>query len=179
MTLRIDGERILLALPAPTFREPGADQVARVADALGISAREIRRAAIIDAGPVWFTLQLADGAAVLGLSPDMGKLSALNMPGVTGVNVFGLYPDATPADVEVRSFVPADGVPQDPVCGSGNGCVAALIQRDTVLPVSSYRANQGRRLERDGRVGIEFDGDGVIWLGGQAVTCIEGNLCTG
>lgn len=179
VTLRIDGDRIFLALPAPTFREPGADEVARVADALGIAARHVRRAAIIDVGPVWFTLQLADGAAVLELSPDMGKLSALQVTGVTGVNVFGLYPDARPAHVEVRSFAPAAGVPEDPVCGSGNGCVAALIRRDTVLPVSSYRASQGRRVGRDGRVEVEFAGDGVIWLGGQAVTCIEGTLCTG
>ena len=81
--------------------------------------------------------------------------------------------------MEVRSFAPADGVPEDPVCGSGNGCVAALIQRDMVLPVSSYRASQGRRMGRDGRVEIAFAADGVIWLGGQAVTCIEGALCTG
>lgn len=179
VTLRIEGDRIFLALPAPTLREPGADEVARVADALGIAARGVRRAAIIDVGPVWFTLQLADAAAVLELSPDMGKLSALHMPGVTGVNVFGLYPDAKPADVEVRSFAPADGVPEDPVCGSGNGCVAALIRRDTILPASSYRASQGRCLGRDGHVELEFSGDGVIWLGGRAVTCIEGTLRTG
>ena len=95
------------------------------------------------------------------------------------LSLFGLYSDARPAHVEVRSFAPAAGVPEDPVCGSGNGCVAALIRRDTVLPVSSYRASQGRRVGRDGRVEVEFAGDGVIWLGGQAVTCVEGTLCTG
>jgi PhzF family phenazine biosynthesis protein len=81
--------------------------------------------------------------------------------------------------VEVRSFAPADGVPEDPVCGSGNGCVAALIRRDRILPVASYRASQGRRVGRDGRVEVELAGDGVIWLGGRAVTCIEGTLRTG
>jgi len=173
--LRLEGDRIFLALPAPAFREPTAGEVARAADALGIAAADVCRAAIIDVGPVWFTLQLPDGAAVLGLSPDMGKLSALEIAGVTGVNVFGLYPDARPAHVEVRSFAPAGGVPEDPVCGSGNGCVAALIRRDKVLSVPSYGANQGRCMGRDGRVEVQFD-DGIIWLGGQAVTCIEGTL---
>jgi len=176
VALRLEGDRIFLALPAPAFREPTAGEVSRAADALGIPAAAVRRAAIIDVGPVWFTLQLPDGAAVLGLSPDMGKLSALEIAGVTGVNVFGLHPDARPAHVEVRSFAPAGGVPEDPVCGSGNGCVAALIRRDKVLPVSSYGATQGRCMGRDGHVEVRFDDDGTIWLGGQAVTCIEGTL---
>jgi PhzF family phenazine biosynthesis protein len=176
--LRLEGDRIFLALPEPGFRAPSADDIARAADALGVTASDIRRAAIIDVGPVWFTLELGDGAAVLALSPDMGKLAALAVPGVTGVNVFGIYPGARPAHVEVRSFAPADGVPEDPVCGSGNGCVAALIRRDTILSASSYTARQGQCLRRDGHVEVEFGGDRTIWLGGQSVTCVEGALRT-
>jgi PhzF family phenazine biosynthesis protein len=125
---------------------------------------------------VWFTLQLPGGAMVLDLSPDMGKLAALPVSGINGVNVFGLYPDARPAHVEVRSFAPTGGTPEDPVCGSGNGCVAALIRREKILAVAAYAANQGRCLGRDGRVDVELADDGVIWLGGQAVTCVEGTL---
>ena len=70
---------------------------------------------------------------MLALTPDMGKLAALNSIGITGVNVFGLYPAGAGADLEVRSFAPGDGIPEDPVCGSGNGCVAALVRRDDIL----------------------------------------------
>jgi PhzF family phenazine biosynthesis protein len=94
-------------------------------------------AAVIDVGPVWFTLQLACGDAVLALTPDMGKLAALNSIGITGVNVFGLYPAGAGTDLEVRSFAPGDGIPEDPVCGSGNGCVAALVRRDDILKTGS------------------------------------------
>jgi PhzF family phenazine biosynthesis protein len=179
VSLRLDGDRIFLALPAPTFREPSPAEIAHAADALGVDAADVRRASSIDVGPVWFTLQLGGGAAVLALSPDMGKLATLPVAGITGVNVFGLYPDGRPADVEVRSFAPAFGVPEDPVCGSGNGCVAALIRREKLVAASAYRANQGRRMGRDGRVDIEFGDDRVIWLGGQAVTCVEGTLRIG
>jgi len=75
----------------------------------------------------------------------------------------------------VRSFAPGDGIPEDPVCGSGNGCVAALVRRDDILKKGSYHASQGRCVGRDGRVAIEFDND-TIWLGGHAVTCVEGWL---
>ena len=173
--IKIDGERLLLALPEPQFRQPTGSNLAAVADGLGISEADVQRAAIIDVGPVWFTLQLACGDAVLALTPDMGKLAALNSIGITGVNVFGLYSAGLGADLEVRSFAPGDGIPEDPVCGSGNGCVAALVRRDDILKKGSYHASQGRCVGRDGRVAIEFDDD-TIWLGGHAVTCVEGWL---
>ena len=173
--IKIDGERLLLALPEPQFREPTTAQVAAVAEGLGVMTEQIQRAAIIDVGPVWFTVQLASGDAVRALAPDMAKLAALSPIGMTGVNVFGLYPRGGSADIEVRSFAPGEGVPEDPVCGSGNGCVAALVRRDGVLKTQTYVASQGRCLGRDGQVTVEFDGT-TIWLGGHAVTCVEGVL---
>ena len=173
--IKIDGERLLLALPEPEFREPTKSYLAEVADSLGVSAADVQRAAIIDVGPVWFTVQLASGDAVRALAPDMGKLAALNSIGITGVNVFGLYPAGAGADLEVRSFAPGDGIPEDPVCGSGNGCVATLVRRDGILKGLSYVASQGRCIGRDGWVTVEFDNE-TIWLGGHAVTCIEGSL---
>ena len=173
--IKIDSERLLLALPEPQFREPTLSQRAAVADGLGVMPADIQRAAIIDVGPVWFTVQLASADAIGALAPDMGKLAALNPIGITGVNVFGLYPRGASADVEVRSFAPGDGVPEDPVCGSGNGCVAALVRRDGVLKTQTYVASQGRCLGRDGQVTVQFDAS-TIWLGGHAVTCVEGVL---
>jgi len=175
--IKIDGDRVLLALPEPQFREPTTPQVAAVAEGLGVKTAQIQRAAIIDVGPVWFTVQLASGDVVRALAPDMAKLAALSPIGMTGVNVFGLYPRGGSADIEVRSFAPGEGVPEDPVCGSGNGCVAALVRRDGVLKTQTYVASQGRCLGRDGQVIVEFDGT-TIWLGGHAVTCVEGVLQT-
>jgi len=173
--IKIDGERLLLALPEPQFREPAASHVAAVADGLGVRAAHIQRAAIVDVGPVWFTVQLVTGDAVRALAPDMSKLAALSAIGVTGINVFGLYPTSAEANLEVRSFAPGEGIPEDPVCGSGNGCVAALIRRDGVLNARAYSASQGRCVGRDGQVIVQFQGN-TIWLGGHAVTCVEGSL---
>jgi PhzF family phenazine biosynthesis protein len=175
--IKIDGERLLLALPEPQFREPTAPQLAAAAHGLGIAASDMRRASIVDVGPVWFTLQLASGDAVRALAPDMPKLAALSPIGITGVNVFGLYAGSVGPHLEVRSFAPGEGVPEDPVCGSGNGCVAALVRRDGVLNTSTYVASQGRCLGRDGQVTVQFE-SGTIWLGGHAVTCVEGWLQT-
>jgi PhzF family phenazine biosynthesis protein len=176
VSLRIDDDRILFALPVCVHREPTAEQLATVASALGIAASDILRASIVDVGPVWFTLQVPEARTVIAMQPDMEKLAALAPAGVTGVTVFGLYPKGSPADLEVRSFAPSQGVPEDPVCGSGNGCVAAVIRRDNVRTFSRYVAAQGRCLGRDGRVHVHYADDGTIWLGGSAVTCVEGTL---
>ena len=173
--IKIEGERLFLALPEPRFREPSASQLAAVAEALGVKTADVQRASIVDVGPVWFTLQLPSAGTVAALAPDMGRLAALSSIGITGVNVFGLHAVGAGADLEVRSFAPGEGVPEDPVCGSGNGCVAALVRRDRVLQAHSYVAGQGRCLGRDGRVAVELDGS-TIWLGGHAVTCVEGVL---
>jgi PhzF family phenazine biosynthesis protein len=174
--ITIDGDDVFLALPPPQFAEPAG--LFGVVEALGIASDHVLRAAIVDVGPVWFTLQLAGGGGqVRALRPDMGRLAGLAGSGITGVNVFGLD-DGGDGDLEVRSFAPAEGIPEDPVCGSGNGCVAALIRRDGVLGGrAAYTARQGRCLGRDGRVLVRFDGD-TIRLGGRAVTCVEGSLHT-
>ena len=79
---------------------------------------------------------------------------------------------------QVDVFTAVDGTPEDPVCGSGNGCVAALVRREGLLAGGSYVARQGGCLGRDGRVEVRYGEDGSIWVGGQAVTCVEGSLNT-
>jgi PhzF family phenazine biosynthesis protein len=173
--IALDGDRLFFALPDAELRDPDASQLLRLADAFGLAVGEIRCAAIIDVGPVWLTLQLASGEAVLALRPDMDKLLALTPIGITGVTVFGLYGSDAATDLEVRSFAPAEGVPEDPVCGSGNGCVAALVRREGLVADRTYLASQGRAVGRDGRVAVRFAEDGV-WVGGHAVTCVDGSL---
>jgi PhzF family phenazine biosynthesis protein len=144
--------------------------------ALGSTAGAVRVKAIVDVGVVWITLQLDSAEAVTRIQPDLTRVAAATPRGVAGVTLFGLASSSSASQLEVRSFAPAEGVPEDPVCGSGNGCVAALVKRDRLLAGSSYMASQGRCVGRDGRVEVRFTEDDTIWLGGQAVTCVEGTL---
>ena len=59
-------------------------------------------------------------------------------------------------------------------------CPCAVWSSGLVVlrPLYSYIASQGRCLQRDGRVEVRFEDD-AIWLGGHAVTCIEGTLNVG
>ena len=176
ITLRVEGDRNFFELPEPNMRDPTVAEWAAAAEALDISSEEVVAAAVIDVGPVWLTLQLKDADLVRSLRPDQARV-AVTTQGIVGLTVFGLESEGTETQLEVRSFAPNEGVAEDPVCGSGNGCVAALVRREGLLNKNSYVARQGRCIGRDGRIEVKFE-DGAIWVGGQAVTCVEGTLET-
>jgi len=170
-----DGERLFLELPVPRFSD-AIVPTAQLAHALSTKASDVLRLVAIDVGHVWLTLQLPSAEAVIALQPDMERLRALVPEGLTGVTVFGFNGPTASAGLEVRSFAPGEGVLEDPVCGSGNGCVAALVRRDALVSDRDYLARQGRCLGRDGRVAVRFGEDGAIWVGGHSVTCVEGSI---
>lgn len=133
----------------------------------------------VDVGPVWLVGEMTDAQALAALKPDMAALaewtSALQ---ATGVTVFAASGESSCA-LHVRSFAPAHGIAEDPVCGSGNISVAAYLRHNADRRFgSSYVARQGMQLGRDGRVSVRLDAD-AIHVGGRAVTCVEGTLRAG
>ena len=171
-----DGQRGFFALPTPRFVND-ADQLRDgLVHALGVAPAQMRSVTTVDVGPVWVTVEMPSAEAVLALTPDMESLRTLMPDGKTGVTVFGFHGRGEEAVVEVRSFAPGEGVPEDPVCGSGNGCVAAVVRRQRLITEREYLARQGRCLGRDGRINIRFADDHTIWVGGQSVTCVQGVL---
>ena len=44
------------------------------------------------------------------------------------------------------------------------------------LAPQRYVASQGTALGRAGRVHVERDAQGEIWIGGTSVTCIDGSV---
>jgi len=77
----------------------------------------------------------------------------------------------------LRSFAPAVGVAEDPVCGSGNTAVAACLIHTGSMGKDGFQyiARQGTQVGRDGQVSISVDG-AKIRVGGYAVTCVKGKL---
>lgn len=176
VSIFIDEEKLFLNLPEPNVQGIRSADLVELANALGVPSHSVQASATIDVGAVWITLQLSNAYEVRSLRPDMAKLSTLIPSGVTGVTVFGLDSENTKSDLEVRSFAPNEGVDEDPVCGSGNGCVATLVRRLELIKKSKYVASQGYCVGRNGRVEVRFQDNGEILVGGQAVTCIEGAL---
>lgn len=166
--IRSEGERLAFAAPALIRSGPvDSDLWARLAVVLG---GEPVDAAWVDNGPGWVAAELESAATVLALEPDFGDTLDLKL------GVVGRADPGDDHDVEIRAFFPgAVAMQEDPVTGSLNASVAQwLMSRDVGL--TSYVARQGTVLGRDGRVHLDRDADGMIWVGGGAVAAITGMI---
>ncbi len=175
--------RIAVEAPPAALEPLRADAVTGVERALGAPLAAGTTGQLVAIGPRWLTLMLADAAAVRSLAPDMAAVAALSRRlGITGITVFapvGAGDEGGDHHVVVRSFAPGEGVPEDPVCGSGNAAVGAWLQHAGLRLGAGGRhvASQGRELGRDGFVSVRVDPETHrIWIGGPAVTCVDGAL---
>lgn len=175
LELQVDGETLWLESPSATVTPLGDSDLDVLEKSLESRILGIPR--IINVGPRWLVAELAGAEALAALDPDMQILSELsNRLSIGGVTVYGASGDGRSA-IHVRSFAPAHGIAEDPVCGSGNISVAAylMLAGQGSRFGDRYVARQGMQLGRDGQVSIRFE-NGKIFLGGSAVTCIEGSL---
>ena len=193
--IRRRGQQLAFAAPDLRRAKPDGDLLASVIQALGLQARQMHAAQLLDNGPVWLGLLLDSPDTVLALEPDHARLKDLgHKVGVASVN---RSPDAiqliarssreakafagheAPASVEpdlvVRAFAAPIGVNEDPVTGSLNASLAQWLIADGHLP-EAYLAGQGECLGRAGRVHIQRGADGQVWVGGESVTCIAGTV---
>jgi PhzF family phenazine biosynthesis protein len=135
-------------------------------------------AALWNNGPAWWLVELEDAAAVRALVPDLSAIDALSRAsGAIGLAVFGQAATNQEHAIAVRAFCPADDIPEDPVTGSANAAIGALLHSAGRFPGlhGRYIASQGRELGRDGRVTVELDATGDIWIGGQVQAVIAGS----
>ena len=133
---------------------------------------------LINNGPLWWCIELADEAAVRELKPLLADIATLTQSSkAVGLSVFARS-DSAEYQLVVRAFCPADNIPEDPVTGSANAAIAALMyELKTINEVGrTYTSSQGREVHRDGFVQVRVDDDGEVWIGGKTQTVIEGSL---
>jgi len=169
--IKRDGAR--LAFAAPPLRRSGpldkAD-VDLIARGLGVSRDDIVAHAWCENGPPWRGVMLRSAAQVLALKPNAAVLAGLD------IGVVAPQPADADTAFEVRAFFHThDTLSEDPVTGSLNAAVAQWLIGADLAP-DRYVAAQGTAMSRAGRVHIERDASGTIWVGGSSVTCISGQV---
>lgn len=161
---------------APQFR-PTETPLDEIASWIGLAPGDVVRAEHVSTGIFWLLAQVASFEAMLRVRPDMMKLADKE------ISIFCIGAASPEASIRVRTFAPGAGIFEDPVTGSSNGCIAALIVMHGLLPSRDgelrYIAEQGIEMGQPGRVHLRVvgaPGDISVQVGGHAVTVLRGEL---
>lgn len=195
ISVRRIGERLAFASP-PLIRSGPVEEplVRHIAAVLNIERAGILDAQWVDNGPGWVAALLGSAKEVLALRPGLVDIE---------LGVVGPYPagsrsrggaaserrsDGEPQELseppaepsspsfEVRAFFPKDGsTVEDPVTGSLNASLAEWLLASGRAH-APYVVSQGTALGRAGRVHVSGDDEGTIWIGGQTITCVTGQV---
>jgi len=181
LTVTVDSEgeqSIAFDLPEPKLSQLTVSQHDELEAILGCPLKSDSKPMLVDVGARWLVTQLSSAKDVLAAKPDLQRMKIQDSAhGYTGVVIFGEYEADSIASLEVRAFAPAHGVNEDPVCGSGNGAVAAYIRATGQVELlgKDLIASQGAAIGRAGFLQLSIS-DSVIQVGGNSLTCIQGTL---
>jgi PhzF family phenazine biosynthesis protein len=168
VTVRHDDKSLFFAAP-PLLRSGEVEDalLQEAAESLGINRADIVDSAWIDNGPGWLGILLASAEEVLALKPKPMNLKL----GVTGA-----YSPQSRFAYEVRAFFSSNGITlEDPVTGSLNASLAQWLIGSGRFS-APYLASQGNAIGHAGVVHIEVDDSNAVWVGGNVVTCISGEV---
>lgn len=162
-----------LAFETPPRDRSGAVDDALVTDVLGelgLRRDQVVDVAWADNGPGWIGILVGDVGILRALKPGWSRIEVK-------AGVAALVDSAGGGEpaLEVRAFFNAGGTREDPVTGSLNGSLAQWLLGNGTL-TAPYVASQGVSMGRNGRVHVSQADDGGIWIGGDAVTGIDGTL---
>ena len=166
--VRPDGAGLAFAAP-PLLRGGPVDEelAVHIAEILRIGRDEIVDLQWADNGPGWVAVLLTSADAVLAVRPAVTDID---------LGIAGPYPAGSEAAFEVRAFTPKlSTTDEDPVTGSLNASLAQWLLASG-RATAPYVASQGTVLGRRGRVRISQDADGGVWVGGDTVTCVTGEV---
>lgn len=173
--IRQDDDGLAFAAP-PLVRSGPVDEafVEELATILRIDRAEIVDTQWVDNGPGWVAVLLEDAAAVLAIKPDFTRYTG---QGSIDIGLVGPYPDGSECAFEVRAVFSDDqgGMREDPVTGSLNASLGQWLLASG-RATAPYVTSQGTGLGRRGRPRIDRDASGTVWVGGDTMTYVDGQL---
>ncbi|MFX1482119.1 MAG: PhzF family phenazine biosynthesis protein [Promethearchaeota archaeon] len=158
------------------------------AEALGLSLADIHSPnplQTVSTGTPHLMMPVSTQRSLDRIRPNWDRLKELQKESdYVSLSVFTRDTREPTSDAQVRHFAPALGVYEDPVSGSGAGCLGSYLIKygfmETTYPVTSIVIEQGYYVERPGRVFVEVRGDqeGIeqVKVSGTAVTVMKGTL---
>jgi PhzF family phenazine biosynthesis protein len=177
------GYEFTMTQAAPSFRDVplSREEAAAMLGCLPEALCELPTQ-VVSTGVPWLIIAMLSPAAVAAAKPVSSLVERIcDDNAAVGATIFAIGATGAQKWIKVRTFAPGQGVPEDPVCGSGNGSVAAYIAQTGLLggPAFHYTSHQGAEVERVGRVSVHCSPhrNGLqVRIGGLAVTSLQGYM---
>jgi len=155
-----------IELDFPVNRSAATSAPPELSQALGVPMKSVMKNSLA------YLVEVESEDLLRKIQPNFGRLLALPLARV-------IVTSSTHKDSEYdfisRFFAPGVGINEDPVTGSAHCCLAPFwrdrLQKDQFL---AYQASS-----RGGVLKVRYDGGSRVYLGGQAVTVIRGELIAG
>jgi PhzF family phenazine biosynthesis protein len=182
--VRIESQQGRWAFAAPPSQQRAIpeDKLSALVQALGMAAHQVVACQILNNGPEWWSFLLDSTETVRTPHEEAHSGLLISRSNRESRAFVGRASNANPSvladkepDLEVRAFAAAIGITEDPVTGSLNASLAQWLIGSGKMP-AQYLASQGQALGRQGRVHIQQDSQGQVWVGGDTVVCIEGHV---
>jgi len=167
----LTGETPAFIAPPTLQQDMPQDIQSQIVRGLKLDPARVKRAAILNNGPEWHVIEMADAT-------DLLSIDASNITPVPGIAVGLIAPhSAGDADFEVRMFSMLSGLKEDPITGSLNAAIAHWMQSQGRIPAPHVVA-QGTCMGRHGRVHViptpDDPKNGPLRIGGHTNILIKG-----
>lgn len=117
----------------------------------------------------YYLIELASEDAVRNLQPNFNLLKVL-VPAV----IVTSQAESDEFDFVSRFFAPGLGIDEDPVTGSAHCCLAPYWR----IKLKSDQMFAYQASPRGGVIKVRYDGGKRVYIAGQAVTVMRGELCS-
>lgn len=182
----VGGEKIfLLTLATPQFQKIDASKK-DVAALLGLQEDDLldQPAMNVYTGIWWTVFGVKKLEKLMTAKPDLKAIEKFSEKfATTGITPFCLETLDAQKSYHLRAIAPLVGVVEDPVCGTGNGCVASYIAHNHLVEFQE-------QIDLIGEQGMEVNRPGCVYvnvhktnnqvdrtkIGGTAMTVLEGSL---
>lgn len=184
--MEILGEKVFMMTQAvPKFETLEIDR-GFVSGIIGLKETDLLDVPImkVSTGIWWMVVGVKELNKLANVKPDFKAIEAVSADNnVIGITPFCLETFNPMYNYHMRTFAPYVGVNEDPVCGTGNGCVSSYIVHNGLVSNSEevkLIGEQGIEVGRPGCVHVNIkqkDGNIIATkAGGTAVTVLEGTM---
>lgn len=182
----INGEKLfrMTQLP-PKFDHIDMDK-SNIAMLIGLSEDDLIEipAMKVNTGLWWLVFGIRSLDKLMNAKLDLKAIEEVSRKyNVVGITPFCLETVTEKYDYHMRASAPLAGVAEDPVCGTGNGCVASYIIHNQLMECNEkidLIGEEGLEINRPGcaYVSISKENNEIreIKVGGTAVTVLDGTM---